>query len=407
MQSSTDVANIKSIAEKLQGHKQLNRLKKLINFTCTNNWESDANILNKLDLKKLLEELYQKNSSLEDLSESLYQSVDRLNRQTVYSDLANLIIAKIGVLYEDSQNSTEVIMVKPSVRDKISQSVFKQITVNLNKDSQLPRIKKLIFYLVKDKWENDVTVIDSYDFLELTIELREMYDNLGDLTKAFNDIVATLNRQHVYLAVSQTIINNFKLLYKEESDTNLFSKSTNIIDKQEIAELNLSQQEKLKSNHNVAKNGSQTAIQELESDTVIQRASVAESKENQKEENQKEENQEEENQKEQKNSKNDNYTLFDWRLDIMQYTNPLRVKILLFSVNYHVFEKNEKDWSKLKSCTLEGLLSKTLNRYQSFNEIKTKMYEIAKILPESELNQQTATVIIKSLSSFYPNQAEG
>jgi hypothetical protein len=109
MQLSSEAVNVQSIAQKLQGHKQLQRLKKLVYYTSTGNWENDANVLNDLSLEKLLEDLCQSNSSLEELSDALYQSVDTLNHQTVYSELANLIIAKIGVLYQDSFNNTEVI----------------------------------------------------------------------------------------------------------------------------------------------------------------------------------------------------------------------------------------------------------------------------------------------------------
>ncbi|TVQ46442.1 MAG: hypothetical protein EA365_05420 [Gloeocapsa sp. DLM2.Bin57] len=378
MQLSSEAVNLQSVAQKLQGHKQLQRLKKLVYYTSTGNWENDANILNDLSLEKLLEQLYQSNSSLEELSEALYQSVDTLNRQTVYSELANLVIAKIGVMYQDSAGSTEVIMIKPSVRDNISEDVIGKIVIKFNKHPEVARIKKLIFYLAKDQWENDVNVIDSYGLKELILNIRESYPNFGDVEQAFSDLVATLNRQHIYLAVSEAITQELIKLYKsEEGETSLFSNKTGLVTQVKPKE----SEDKI------------TTIQEKTTE-IIARQTILQ--ENITETSAKEE--------EVKGKGMVTYTPFDWRLDIMQYTNPLRVKILMFCLLYHQFQNNEKDWSKLKSCTLEDLLTKVLNRYDSVNQVENKLETIYKQSTEPELYQQTAAVLIKSLMSFYENK---
>jgi hypothetical protein len=371
MQLSSEAVNVQSIAQKLQEHKQLQRLKKLVYYTSTGNWENDANVLNDLSLETLLKELCQSNSSLEELSDALYQSVDTLNHQTVYSELANLIIAKIGVLYQDSSGSTEVIMIKPSVRDDISEDVISQVIQKLNTNPEIARIKKLIFYLVKEQWENDINVIDSYSFKELILNIRETYSNFSDLEKGFADLIATLNRQHIYLAVSEIITKELVKLYKtEEGETLLFSKD------------NLVTQIKTK------ETAEKITKPEKEPHIYPQKTNI-------------EPEEKEEIQEEIKNKKSITYTVFDWRLDIMQYTNPLRVKILLFSLLYHQFKDNEEDWSKLKSCTLEDFLTKILNRFESFAQIETKLDAICKESTDVELYQQIAAVVSKSLMSFY------
>lgn len=367
MQLSSEAVNVQSIAQKLQKHKQLQRLKKLVYYTSTGNWENDANVLNDLSLEKLLEDLCQSNSSLEELSDALYQSVDTLNHQTVYSELANLIIAKIGVLYQDSSVYTEVIMMKPSVRDNIPEDVISKVIDQLNKNSEVARIKKLIFYLVKEQWENDLNVIDSYSFKDLILGIRESYQNFADVEKAFSDLVATLNRQHIYIAVSEIIIQELIKLYKtEEGETLLFSKD-NLVTQIKTKE---TEQKITRFQRDPEISPQQTTIKPEEKEKI-------------------------------KTNKTVTYTVFDWRLDIMQYTNPLRVKILLFSLLYHQFKNNEEDWSKLKSCTLEDFLTKILSRYESLTQIETKLDTICKESTDVELYQQIATVVSKSLMSFY------
>jgi len=373
MQLSSEAVNVQSISQELQVHKQIQRLKKLVYYTSTGNWENDTNVLEQLSLDTLLEQLYQTNSSLEDLSSALYQSVESLNRQTVYSELANLIIAKLGPLYQDSGDSTEVIMIKPSVRDSITEDTIKVIIARLNKNPEIARIKKLVFYISKDYWENDLNVIDSYDFKELILKIRETYTSFFDLEKAFNDLVATLNRQHVYQGVAQAITQELVKLYKsDEGETALFDKTglvTEIKPKETEATCVIPSQE--------------IGIISQEKEIVPQ----VEAKKPEAD----------------FSNKLTTYTPFDWRLDIMQYTNPLRVKILMFSLLYHQFQNNERDWSKLKSCTMEELLNKILNRYESISQIETQLNSVCKESSDSELYQQIAAVIIKSFMSFYDN----
>ncbi|ELR98764.1 hypothetical protein [Gloeocapsa sp. PCC 73106] len=363
MQLSSATVNLKAIALQLQGHKQLQRLKKLIYYTSTSNWENDVEVLNNLTLEQLLEQLYQANSTLDELSDSLYQSVDTLNRQNVYTELANLIIAKLGLLYQDSDGATGVIAIKSSIRDNVPDSMLTNIVVNLNQHPELARIKKLVFYLAKDQWESDINAINGYNFQELILSLRELYPNFRDLEKAFSDLVATLNRQHLYLAVSETITQEMSKLYQtEEGDTQL-SNQTLIMSKEPEENLTLPQQKQ----------------QLIEAETIVKQHETIQNEE----------------------KKTIIYTSFDWRLDIMQYSNPLRVKILLFSLVYHQFQNNDKDWAKLKSCTLDDLVSKIKARYQSLIEIETLLHSIAEASIERELNLQTAAVIIKSIMSFY------
>lgn len=369
MQLSSEAVNLKAIVLELQGHKQLQRLKKLIYYTSTGKWEGDNEALDNFNLEKLLEQLYQSNSTLDELSESLYQSVDTLNRATVYTQLANLIIAKLGLLYQDSEEATGVIAIKPSVRDNLPDSVMTNLLNNLNKHAEIARIKKLVFYLAKDQWENDLNVINRHDFKELILKLRELYPNFNELEKAFNDLVATLNRQHLYLAVSEAITQEMSKLYKtDEGETILYNNHTSVVTaiqtKEPEQNLTLPQQQQQEFIRQ------ETIVEEKKNNTVEEKKAIT-------------------------------YNSFDWRLDIMQYSNPLRVKMLLFSLIYHQFENDDKDWAKLKSCTLDDLLGKIRTRYESLTEIETKLESIAESTDEKELNHQTAAIILKSLMSFY------
>lgn len=100
----------------------------------------------------------------------------------------------------------------------------------------------------------------------------------------------------------------------------------------------------------------------------------------------------------QPNSPQKTYDLFELRLEIIQYTNPLRVKILLLSLlDDHPWEGSKQDWSMLRSHTLDNLLEQLIDSGKSLVEVATKLYEIAKSQKDSEANLQTASTIIEAL----------
>ena len=78
------------------------------------------------------------------------------------------------------------------------------------------------------------------------------------------------------------------------------------------------------------------------------------------------------------------YDIFEIRLEIMQYTNPLRAKILLFSLLFHPWDRSGQDWSTLRSYTLDDLLEQMLQSGRSMAEIEGKLYNMAKSLNDPD-----------------------
>lgn len=87
---------------------------------------------------------------------------------------------------------------------------------------------------------------------------------------------------------------------------------------------------------------------------------------------------------------------FDLRLELMKFTNPLRVKILLFSLVEQPFEFNEAAWSALKRYSLETLLKKLLETYSTAN-MADRLWQTAHALPEAEDYHQAAEVLMRAL----------
>jgi hypothetical protein len=95
------------------------------------------------------------------------------------------------------------------------------------------------------------------------------------------------------------------------------------------------------------------------------------------------------------------FSLFDSRLGIMKYINPLRAKILIFAALHDGFSNNSQDWLSLKMVELDSLLRQLLNTCELYTDLEALLYKTAHQLDNSEDAIQTATALIKCLRSFY------
>jgi chemotaxis receptor (MCP) glutamine deamidase CheD len=87
----------------------------------------------------------------------------------------------------------------------------------------------------------------------------------------------------------------------------------------------------------------------------------------------------------------------------VQYTNPLRAKVLLFSVLYQSWDKNNQDWTMLRSYTLDDLLKELMQNYQAIEDIETKLFGAARVLNDFESNLQTASTIVEAIKPYMTN----
>ncbi|MBJ7899792.1 MAG: hypothetical protein GC158_07710 [Cyanobacteria bacterium RI_101] len=75
------------------------------------------------------------------------------------------------------------------------------------------RIKKLIYSLCKNLWENDPTKLESHSLKSLLIELLKTHPNLKRLIIAAHGLVLSLNRQEVYAPLAKYILMTLAPIY--------------------------------------------------------------------------------------------------------------------------------------------------------------------------------------------------
>ncbi|NEO28733.1 MAG: hypothetical protein F6K03_18130, partial [Kamptonema sp. SIO4C4] len=155
------------IATHLDQHENQVRIRKLIFCACYNRWENNQSILLNLDLAGLISRLYQQHTSIENVTETLYSVIQKLNRKTKYSQLANVIIEQLKPLYEEDKTAQpdpengeqtqfltrETTQFFPNLS---APSPLDAIAESLDQHDQSLRIRKLLFCACYNHWENNV-----------------------------------------------------------------------------------------------------------------------------------------------------------------------------------------------------------------------------------------------------------
>lgn len=386
MIASSDL--IANIADDLSRLPEVKRAKKLVFYVSQRYWESDFEIVNSHSFESLLEVLYESNPTLEDLKALLYQAVNTLNRKGVYVKIAQYVYKKMSKLYTEdahtvsSTSSPQGNQLEPELVDRVSE--------NIEYHEESARIKKLIFAACKQYWENDINVIEMYDLRELLLELYELYPNPRRLKKALDKIVSSINRQNFYSFIADTIVAELTYLYKhepveipreenEEGDTKLIGakKPAPLPEVSRQTQLAIESVEETppptKDEESLSiKQGTDVEPSPIPEGQVLPWLKVD--------------------------------SLFDLKQEIMQYTNPLRAKVMLFYTVYQI-DPYEQHWSIVRTCSLDDLLIKLFQQYgKDIQVVENLLLQTANAQIEGleiEENVQTATTLVECIKHFY------
>lgn len=99
------------------------------------------------------------------------------------------------------------------------------------------------------------------------------------------------------------------------------------------------------------------------------------------------------------------YSLFDLKAALMQSTNPLKAKILIFSALYHPFSFRRQDWLNLKQRPLDKLLQTLFTTYPSFAALEQKLMQTADQLESLDQSQQVVHALLRAVLPQYRGQS--
>ena len=228
-------------------------------------------------------------------------------------------------------------------------SILDEVVRELEQDVNLSRIKKIIFFACKECWENDPAQLAGADIRSLIQELCTKYRRLEDIEEVLNTIVAKVNKKTEYALVTDQIVCQLSRLYEYQDFTKLETNISNF-------------------------GGCEAPAFD---DHFSSELPAGEANER------------------------DAGNLFDVRQKILQQTNPLRAKILIFSTLYHQFTFSDRDWLLLKTQELDNLLRQLFNVCGSLAELESQLYKTSENLDNTDECDQAASVIIKAMNPCY------
>lgn len=338
------------IAQNLQEHKNAIRIKKLIFCACQRKWVNNVEILSQYSLRALLRELVTTYNTPEQLSHILYSIVETLNRKAVYYPLADELIEQLVPLY--TQKATQA---SGTSQAKLSIPLnFEQILHELTAQEDLLRIKKLIYCACEDEWVNNITHLEQLTLNELVVKLLQLNPTQAQLSHTLYQVVTSLNRQGEYFLIANLILDQLLKLYAvPEAMT------------QVVASAPLAAQQHRKASSNATVHTKEPPVSVASPPQEVA------------------------------------YNPLQLRLEIIKYTNPLRAKIVLFSILKHKFDFSDRDWSLLKTYTLDSLLLQLYHRCCDLSELEKSLTSTAQTLPQPYESTQAAGAILQSLKPLY------
>jgi hypothetical protein len=210
------------------------------------------------------------------------------------------------------------------------------------------RIKKLLLLACKNTWITDAAQLAEFQLVDLIRELHGLTPSLMTLQAVLESLVNTLSKRAEYTLAAHEICSAFQPLYTEA-----------------VTEIRAEARTEVVAGIPVVSSAAQA------SHTVSDLAD-----------------------------------LFDLRLEIMRYSNPYRVKIVLFSLLCQPFEGQAEHESMLKSYTLDDLLRSMIQSYK-LPELEITLLNTARSLEDSEESLQAARAILGAVKPFYAHLPSG
>ncbi|AFY37981.1 hypothetical protein Lepto7376_1647 [[Leptolyngbya] sp. PCC 7376] len=423
------------IIREFEQHKDALRLKKLLIYTLDNHWESNSRRLQQLNLAPILDEVPQQFPSLVYLQEALQVSVNTLSRPDAYSQFADFIVKAIAPLYEkptsqdDSEGATRIVAAAPPKSAKDTGSTSSRVIIAVAREMESHpegiRIKKLLFALCHERWENDFQILGQASYLQLIRQVKDLHPVPTELADALQSLVSSLNRQSLYAILANFILETISPLYHGPVDAPtgltkptfppikmarpetgepdqkyqgfMFLGSKDSEPSPPPADIDISM-----ADLDLPGNIPSASLSDITDPRLQVTASLYEQPNGISEEES----------GATASALNlpagtdvpaqpehfaDGLNIFELKLEIMKYANPLRAKILLFSAAHHTFDLSGQDWSLLRTCDFDDLLRTTIQASPSVVALEIRLAAIAQSLFEPKEHLQATSALIQAI----------
>ncbi len=357
-------ARQQAIASQIDQHPDALRLKKLLYYVGHRQWESHPARLSQLSTAQLLETISQQAPDTRAVESLVRQFVQTLNKPSEYALVALTLLDYVRQLYAVAI-APESVASPPARPDSVplsleaapEQPLYSAIAAQLEQDPHALRFKKLIFYICKGNWVQSSEQLIPIPMTALVEELHRIAPAFNQLQQALHLVVSNLSKPTEYSAIVKILLKTLYPLYYPPTVEPL-TPVTQTLPAAAAPVIPIPPP--------LAR--PEAAAPVVAAPPVDARSPVS---------------------------------LFDVRLGILKYTNPLKAKILAFSALYSDFGFQDQDWFQLKTYDLDGLLRSLLTSCRNYTDLEHLLYSTARRIPQLEDLIQTADTLVKYLRSFY------
>lgn len=341
------------------------RVKKLMVYACTHHWVAEEHLLSGYHFHELIQHLLTICPTSDQLSEYLKHTVATLTKPAEYTLIAHVITQHLQHIYARTQSSD---VEQATWNPTILSDLYVDVAHGLEHDGDRDRIKKLLIYICQNHWENNPNQLDAFSIASL---IRDTY-NLAPTPEALNaaliSVIKTLNKRDEYTRIAHKITASFTRIYQNDDTTHDESLiSTSPIEppsKHSQACVSSASTHSSNQRHDTAHPASSNATSAIESPQLNQPPN-----------------------------------LFNLRIEIMKYTNPLRAKVLIFAAISGGIECCDRNWLFVKHRELDDLLISLLHVASTFEELENHLNGIAKASQESNRYLQAASAILRAIKA--------
>ncbi|WP_035985412.1 adenylate/guanylate cyclase domain-containing protein [Leptolyngbya sp. KIOST-1] len=368
----------------LSTHPHSLRIKKLIFATYQQAWENDPKVLEQFDLRALLLSLRDRHSTLAALEDQLGRVVAGLNRQDLYTEVTEAILKQLQPWYARSLVQTrelgETELTQLTVR-----SLEERCQTLADQFDQSPaalRLRKLLYCLCHGSWENDPNLLNQIYLPALIQQVLVVAPQPQDLRYRLSRIVKHLNRRQQYTRLANQIVLTFQTLYQSQLGST--AGATALVESTALAAEPSGPSGGAEGGHTTL---TTLAGAEQPADLTTLHGTLSNPLSAGQDSG---------------GPRRDRSSLFDLRSDILQYANPLRAKILLYSCLYGPFGYTSQDWSSLNHRTLNDLLQQTFEYCPTYADLDSKLSIIGHCLGRAGDGGQVASAITQAMRAYYP-----
>ncbi|TVQ26596.1 MAG: hypothetical protein EA367_00175 [Leptolyngbya sp. DLM2.Bin15] len=238
-----------------------------------------------------------------------------------------------------------------------SRSQYHTVVQSLEQSDDALRVKKLLFCACKNSWQNDLSLLNQFSLLYLVEHLHSLAPNADSLKTILSSIVHTLNRQAVYQRVLNIILEAFHPLYTDhEPTTRMVEPVASSPDKRSPV------------THIVfptpAEAAPSPAAQAIDTSQILD-------------------------------------ALFDLRLEVMKYTNPLRAKLLIFFCLREPIADLSQGIQMVRSQELGNLLKELIVSYPSLEQVNQRLRSMASQQSDGQPYAQAASAVLRAIKPIY------